>query len=89
MEKREELKQVYDIFTAAWQIYKAYYPPNDLQDDAYWSELAEALKKTERDYSCPLCQDILCNVAADLERKAKACDQLGTARTSGKAGGDL
>ncbi len=35
MEKREELKQVYDIFTAAWRIYKTYYPPNDLQDDDY------------------------------------------------------
>lgn len=89
MEKREELKQVYDIFTAAWRIYKTYYPPNDLQDDAYWSELSEALKKTEREYSCPLCRDILCNVAADLERKAKARDQRGAARTSGKAGGDL
>lgn len=89
MEQGEELKQVYDIFTAAWRIYKTYYPPNDLQDDAYWSELAEALKKTEREYSCPLCQDILCNVAADLERKAKACSQWGTVLASRKTGGDL
>ena len=47
MEKREELKQVYDIFTAAWRIYKTYYPPNDLHDDVYWSELADVLKKAE------------------------------------------
>lgn len=89
MEKKEELKQVYDIFTAAWRIYKTYYPPNDLRDDAYWSELADVLKKTEAGYNCPLCQDIFCNVAADLERKAKARDQRGTARVSRKAGGDL
>ena len=89
MEQGEELKQVYDIFTAAWRIYKTYYPPNDLQDDAYWSELSEALKKTERECSCPLCRDILCNVAADLERKAKARDQRGAVRASIRAGGDL
>ena len=45
MEKREELKQVYDIFTAAWRIYKTYYPPNDLRDDDYWSKLADVLKR--------------------------------------------
>ena len=63
MEKREELKQVYDIFTAAWRIYKTYYPPNDLRDDDYWSKLADVLKKAQAEYNCPLCRDIFCNVA--------------------------
>ena len=86
MEKREELKQVYDIFTAAWRIYKTYYPPNDLHDDVYWSELADVLKKAEAEYNCPLCRDIFCNVAADLERKAKARNQQETVQASRKMG---
>ena len=51
MEKREELKQVYDIFTAAWRIYKTYYPPNDLRDlerkakARYQQETAQASRK--------------------------------------------
>lgn len=89
MEKREELKQVYDIFTAAWRIYKTYYPPNDLHDDVYWSELADVLKKTEAKYNSPLCRDIFCNVAADLERQAKARYQQEAAQASRKTGGDL
>lgn len=89
MEKREELKQVYDIFIAAWRIYKTYYPPNDLQDDDYWSKLAGALKKAEAEYNCPLCRDIFCNVAADLERKAKARYQQEAAQASRKMGENL
>lgn len=89
MEKREELKQVYDIFTAAWRIYKTYYPPNDLHDDVYWSELADVLKKAEAEYNCPLCRDIFCNVAADLERKAKARNQQETVQASRKMGKNL
>lgn len=89
MEKREELKQVYDIFTAAWRIYKTYYQPNDLRDDDYWSKLADVLKKAQTEYNCPLCQDIFCNVAADLERKAKARYQQETAQASRKMGENL
>lgn len=89
MEKREELKQVYDIFTAAWRIYKTYYPPNDLRDDDYWSKLADVLKKAQAEYNCPLCRDIFCSVAADLERKAKARYQQETAQASRKMGENL
>ena len=32
MDDTRELKQAYDIFTAAWRIYKAHYPPKDLKD---------------------------------------------------------
>lgn len=89
MEKKEELKQVYDIFTAAWRIYKTYYPPNDLRDDAYWSKLVDVLKKAEAEYNCPLCRDIFCNVAADLERKAKARNQQEAVQASRKMGKNL
>ena len=47
MDEAKELKQAYDIFTAAWRIYKAHYPPKDLKDDSYWSELAGVIEKTE------------------------------------------
>ena len=47
MDDTRELKQAYDIFTAAWRIYKAHYPPKVLKDDSYWSELMEVIEKTE------------------------------------------
>ena len=52
MDEAKELKQAYDIFTAAWRIYKAHYPPKDLKDDSYWSELAGVIEKTEAEYNC-------------------------------------
>ena len=71
MDKAKELKQAYDIFTAAWRIYKAHYPPKDLKDDSYWSELADVIRKTVAEYDSQLCRDVFCSVSADLERKAK------------------
>ena len=71
MDKAKELKQAYDIFTAAWRIYKAHYPPKDLKDDSYWSELADVIRKTEAEYDSQLCRDVFYSVSADLERKAK------------------
>lgn len=90
MEKREELKQVYDIFTAAWRIYKTYYPPNDLQDDDYWSKLAGALKKAEAEYNCPVCMGyILPMLQLIWNRKAKARYQQEAAQASRKMGENL
>ena len=71
MDDTRELKQAYDIFTAAWRIYKAYYPPKVLEDDSYSSELADVIKKTEAEYDSQLCKDVFCNISSDLERKAK------------------
>lgn len=71
MDEAKELKQAYDIFTAAWRIYKAHYPPKDLKDDSYWSELAGVIEKTEAEYNCQLCRDVLCSVSTDLEHKAR------------------
>lgn len=75
MDKVEELKQVYDIFTAAWRVYKSHYPPGAPQDDTYWSKLVDDFHKIESQYNCQLCRDILCNVASDLEHKAKVLYQ--------------
>lgn len=71
MDDTRELKQAYDIFTVAWRIYKAHYPPKDLKDDSYWSELMEVIEKTEAEYNCQLCKDVFCAVASDLECKTK------------------
>lgn len=71
MNDAKELKQVYDIFTAAWRIYKAHYPPKEPEDDKYWTDLLGAIDKTGTEYDSRLCRDVLCAVASDLERKAK------------------
>lgn len=71
MDDTRELKQAYDIFTVAWRIYKTHYPPKNLKDDSYWSELMEVIEKTETEYNCQLCKDVFSAVASDLERKVK------------------
>lgn len=71
MNDAKELKQVYDIFTAAWRIYKAHYPPKEPEDDKYWTDLLDAVDKAGSEYDSRLCCDVLCAVASDLERKAK------------------
>ena len=69
MDNEKELRQVYDILTAAWRAYREHYPPGNPQDDTY------DLHEIELQYNCQLCRDILCNVASDLERKAKVLYQ--------------
>lgn len=71
MDNEKELRQVYDILTAAWRAYREHYP----QDDTYWSKLVDDLHEIESQHNCQLCLDILCNVASDLERKAKVLYQ--------------
>ncbi len=75
MDNEKELRQVYDILTAAWRAYREHYPPENPQDDTYWSKLVDDLHEIESQYNCQLCRDILCNVASDLERKAKVLHQ--------------
>ena len=75
MDNEKELRKVYDILTAAWRAYREHYPPGNPQDDTYWSKLVDDLHKIESKHNCQLCRDILCNVASDLERKAKVLYQ--------------
>lgn len=75
MDNTKELKPIYDILTAAWRAYRKHYPPGNPQDDTYWSKLVDDLHKIESQHNCQLCWDILCNVASDLERKAKVLYQ--------------
>ena len=75
LDNAKELRQVYDIFTAAWLAYREHYPPENPQDDTYWSKLVDDLHKIESQYNCQLCRDILCNVASDLAHKAKVLYQ--------------
>lgn len=75
MDNEKELRQVYDILTAAWRAYREHYPPGNPQDDTYWSKLVDDLHKIESQHNCQLCRDILCNVASNLEHKAKVLHQ--------------
>ena len=75
MDNEKELRQVYNILTAVWRVYREHYPPGNPQDDTYWSKLVDDLHKIESQHNFQLCRDILCNVASDLERKAKVLYQ--------------
>lgn len=35
MNDKEELKQIYDIFTDCWRLYKKLYPPGRLKDEPF------------------------------------------------------
>lgn len=75
MDNNEELKQVYDIFTDCWRLYRKLYPPGKPQDDDYWQQAVKEMEQLENKHGhSVLCQDLLCVVAKDLEKKAKlAC----------------
>ena len=47
MDNEKELRQVYDILTAAWRAYREHYPPGNPQDDTYWSKLVANLHEIE------------------------------------------
>lgn len=72
MDSNGELKQIYDIFTDCWRLYRKQYPPGRPEDDAYWQGMMkeiEVLRKTH--HHSRLCEDLLCAVVRDLETKSK------------------
>ena len=68
----EELKQVYDIFTDCWRLYRKLYPPGKPKDDDYWQQAVKEMEQLENKHGhSVLCQDLLCAVAKDLEKRSK------------------
>lgn len=43
MNDKEELKQIYDIFTDCWRLYKKLYPPGRPEDDVYWQGVVKEI----------------------------------------------
>ena len=72
MDKNEELKQIYEIFTECWRLYKKLYPPGRPEDDAYWQGMMKELEVLRKNHHpSRLCEDLLCAVVRDLETKSK------------------
>ena len=72
MNDKEELKQIYDIFTDCWRLYKKLYPPGRPEDDVYWQGVVKEIEVLRKNhYQSRLCEDLLLAVAKDLESKAK------------------
>ena len=72
MNDKEELKQIYDIFTGCWRLYKKLYPPSRPEDDAYWQGMMKELEVLRKNYHhSRLWEDLLCAVVRDLETKSK------------------
>ena len=72
MNDKEELKQIYDIFTDCWRLYKKLYPPGRSEDDAYWQGVVKEIKVLHEKYRySQLCEDLLLAVAKERENKAK------------------
>lgn len=46
MNDKEELKQIYDIFTDCWRLYKKLYPPGRPEDDVYWQGVVKEIDIT-------------------------------------------
>ena len=72
MNDKEELKQIYDIFSDCWRLYKKLYPPGRLEDDVYWQGVVKEIEVLRKNHHhSRLCKDLLLAVAKDLESKAK------------------
>ena len=72
MDGKEELKQIYDIFTDCWRLYKKLYPPGRPEDDVYWQGVVKEIEVLRKNHHhSRLCEDLLLAVAKDLESKAK------------------
>ena len=72
MNDKEELKQIYDIFTDCWRLYKKLYPPGRPEDDVYWQGVVKEIEVLRKNHHhSRLCEDLLLAVAKDLENKAK------------------
>ena len=72
MDGKEELKQIYDIFTGCWRLYKKLYPPSRPEDDAYWQGMMKELEVLRKNHHhSRLCEDLLCAVVRNLETKSK------------------
>lgn len=72
MDKNEELKQIYDIFTDCWRLYRKLYPSGKPEDDAYWQGMMKEIDVLREKYPhSRLCEDLLCAVVRDLETKSK------------------
>ena len=55
MNDKEELKQIYDIFTDCWRLYKRLYPPGRPEDDTYWQGMMKEIRSiTEESSSFPV-----------------------------------
>lgn len=81
MNGKEELKQIYDIFTDCWRLYRKLYPPGRPKDDAYWQGTAKEIKVLHEKYRhSQLCEDLLLAVAKDLENISKRSDPSASMR---------
>ena len=72
MDDKEELKQIYDIFTDCWRLYRKLYPLGRPEDDAYWQGMMKEIEVLRKNHHhSQLCEDLLLAVAKDLENKSK------------------
>lgn len=81
MDGEEELKQIYDIFTDCWRLYRKLYPPGRPKDDAYWQGTAKEIDVLHEKYHhSQLCENFLLAVAKDLDNKSKRSDSSASMR---------
>lgn len=72
MDSNGELKQIYDIFTECWRLYRKLYPPGKPEDDAYWQGMMKEIDVLREKYRhSRLCEDLLCAVVRGLETRSK------------------
>lgn len=60
MNDKEELKQIYDIFTDCWRLYKKLYPPGRPEDDVYWQGVVKEIEVLRKNHHhSRLCEDLI------------------------------
>ena len=74
MDNEKELRQVYDILTAAWRAYREHYPPGNPQDDTYWSKLVAKSSRNKNRNIIASCAGISCAMLRQIwSTKQKSC----------------
>ena len=64
-----QIKREFNLFGEIWNIYKAYYIPEDT--GAYWDGLVEAITAVQEKYPGELSKDLALAILGDIERRSK------------------
>lgn len=75
------LKQYYDIFTAAWKLFREFY---SLRTDEDRERLRHAGGLIYQKYHCPLMYDLIWAVFNELDRRAEDVKEKAVHTTEGK-----
>lgn len=68
---KDQIKAEFNLFGEIWNIYKAYYLPEDKDNEKYWDSLVEAITAVQHKYPGQLSRDLALAILGDIERRSE------------------